>query len=199
MNPPWLSSSAALWILPLQPSKSASVTVTVSVHLKKTQADMLSQGQTENSRKNVTHFLLHCGKQANHPSLLPKLRDICWADWTLTLTSKVVSLTALQRSEDKHKGDNNLNAFRLALYQLATGTTKGTLTTAGLSFCAKLSDCLSLLKKKSSLRGKWLCIHWQTIITLSCTCCWSNFTLNFCQAVNFSWAALCNVYYNCLL
>lgn len=144
--------------------------------------------------------LLHCGKHANHPSLLPNLSDICWADWTLTLTSKAVSLTALQRSEDKHKGDNNLNVFRLALYQLATGTTVGTLTTAGFRSFVLNSQTAFHLKKNNPLWGEnGFGIHCQTIITLSCTCCWSNFTLNFCQAVNFSWAALCNVYYNCLL
>lgn len=171
---------------------------------------MLSQGQTEKSRKNVSPFLLgtlHPEKHANHPSRLPKLSETSAEQTELWpwLQKQLASLHSRgQRANER--ATTNLNVFRLALYQLATGTTVGTLTTAGSrSACSFVLNSHTVFhlkktkKKQSSLGGNGFGIHWQTIITLSCTCCWSNFTLNFCQAVNFSWAALCNVYCNCLL
>lgn len=172
----------------------------------KTDSAGQAQGQTEKSRKNVTHFLLgarHPEKHANHPSLLPKLWETSAEQTELWpwLQKQLASLHSRGQRANK-RATTNLNVFRLALYQLATGTTVGALTTAGSrSACSFVLNSHTgfHLKKQSSLRENGFGIHWQTIITLSCTCCWSNFTLNFCQAVNFSWAALCNVYCNCLL
>lgn len=116
-----------------------------------------------NSRKNVSHFLLgtlHPEKHANHPSRLPKLSETSAEQTELWpwLQKQLASLHSRGQRANK-RATTNLNVFRLALYQLATGMTVGTLTTAGSrSACTfVLNSYTAFQKKKTILFGrKWL-------------------------------------------